>query len=270
MTQMFRILCSALLLTLTGLPVIAHEFWIHPRKFEIAAGAKIRADFRNGETFQGMQRPFLSRDNAGLFVKTPAGIQSLSPRDGDRPAIDLTASQPGLYVLAHETTFSRLTYTDWAKWQKFVAHKDLGAVAARHAERGLPQKNFKEGYSRHAKALVGVGSGAGSDAPMGLATEFVAASNPYAAGYDGIFDARLIYGGKPRANAQVEIFDRAPGGKVRVSLARTDGSGRIRMRTQPGHTYLLDAVVLREPASGDRLVVWETLWASMTFKHPER
>lgn len=232
------------------------------------AGQEIRADFRNGENFKGTQLAYFSRSSNGLEVVGPGGRQSLSPRDGDRPAIQTTLAGPGLYVLAHETTLSRLTYKEWEKWQKFVAKKDLGAVAANHDARGLPRENFKEGYTRHAKALVAVGSGAGEDRRLGHQTEFIALNNPYAAGYNGAMRVQLYYDGDVRRNAQVEVFEEAPGGKVALSKLRTNSDGIATLRTKPGHRYLVNAVVLRDPRLGAKKVVWETLWASLTFKHP--
>ncbi len=249
---------------------MAHELWISPIEYRVGEGATIVADFRNGENFVGTQLAFFDRSSTRLQVAGPGGIVDVKPRNGDRPAIEIEAGKAGLHVLAYETTPSRLTYKDWAKWMKFVDHKDLNAVAAAHTARGLPQENFKEGYTRHAKALVAVGSGNGQDAALGLETEIVALTNPYAANFDQNMRIEVLYQGQPRAQAQVEIFERAPSGAVAVTLTKTDDMGRAVINTQPGHTYLLDAVLLREPMRDDDDIAWETLWAALTFQVPPR
>lgn len=193
---------------------------------------------------------------------------TLKPRDGDRPAIEFKSKANGLHVLAHETKMKRLTYKEWAKWQKFIKHKDLTAAAANHDARGLPRENFKEGYFRNAKALIAVGNGEGKDTRMGLSTEFVALTNPLAQGYGGTMRAQLFYEGKPRKNAQVEVFERLKGGGLNVSVIRTDNSGVVTFKTRSGSRYLIDSVLLREPRTSDKNIAWETLWASMTFAHP--
>ena len=125
---------------------------------------------------------------------------------------------------------------------------------------------FTERYSRHAKSLIAVGSGAGSDRESGLETEFVALENPYTFKGDTL-PVQLFYQQKPRAAAQVEIFERAPDDSVSITLTQTDTEGRADIPVKPGHTYLLDAVVLR-PSDPETGAIWETLWAALTFAVP--
>lgn len=247
----------------------AHEFWIFPAQFQVKPGAEIIAEFRNGEEFTGAQLAYFGRSSEKLVIAGPNGVTPITPRDGDRPAIKINApSTPGLYTLGHVTTSSRLTYREWAKWQKFIKHKDLVKVAASHEARGLPRENFREGYTRHAKSLIAVGDGAGKDTNLGMETEFVALTNPYVPGFDGTMKAQLFYEGKPRANAQVEVFEQMRGDGVNISIVYTDASGVVTLKTTPGRKYQIDAVVLREPRSAESKVAWETLWANMTFAHP--
>lgn len=268
MVRLFRIAAPAIAVFALIVPAFAHEMWIAPFKYQLPAGKNIRADLRNGENFNGNQLAYFSRTSKRIEVAGPTGRSALTPRDGDRPAFDVNVSTPGLHVLAYESTPSRITYKEAAKWEKFVEHKDLGEVAAQHGARGLPAEGFKEGYSRHAKALVASGSGAGADRELGLETEFVALINPYDAAYSGQMSLKLLYKGVLRPNAQVEVFEQSGDDNVRVFMTRTNADGIASIRTKPGHSYLLDAVVLRVPESGDARVAWETLWAALTFKHP--
>jgi cobalt/nickel transport protein len=257
----------------TALPLsasFAHEFWIEPERYQVAPGDPIIARFRNGEKFEGVDLPYLDRQSVRLEMVRGQDVATFTPRNGDRPVIDQPNLGPGLTVLAHETAPRTLTYRDWESFAAFAAHKDFPDIAARQDARGLPREDFKERYTRHAKALVAVGDGAGSDRALGLETEFVALDNPYAAGFDGVMEVALRYQGEPRPDAQVEVFDAAPDGSVTVTLTRTDAEGRAAVPVMPGHRYLFDAVVLRpvEPAeAGDP--VWETVWAALTFAVPD-
>ncbi|MEM6310205.1 MAG: DUF4198 domain-containing protein [Pseudomonadota bacterium] len=268
MVKLFRIAAPAIALVTFLVPAAAHEMWIAPFKYQLPAGKNIRADLRNGENFNGNQLAYFSRTSKRIEVAGPAGRADLAPRDGDRPAFDIDVNTPGLHVLAYESTPARITYKEAAKWAKFVKHKDLGEVAAQHSARGLPAQGFKEGYTRHAKALVASGSGMGADRELGLETEFVALTNPYDGAYSGQMSLKLLYKGKLRPNAQVEVFEQSDDNRVRVFMTRTNANGVASIRTKPGHSYLVDAVVLRVPESGDTRVAWETLWAALTFKHP--
>ena len=80
---------------------------------------------------------------------------------------------------------------------------------------------------------------------------------------------QLWYQGRPLTETQITVFDRAPDGQVRVDRYFSDHSGKAVVPTTPGHSYLLDAVVLH-PAPQDSEAVWDTLWASLTFFVAER
>lgn len=229
------------------------------------SGAPLIADLRNGEQFKGVALGYFTRQIARFDLAQGRRVQAVVGRMGDVPALQVTAGKPGLWAVLHETTPSLITYKEWEKFQAFAAHKDFPDIRARHTARGLPEAGFAERYTRHAKALVAVGHGRGADQARGLETEFVALQNPYAGG--DTLAVQLLYQGQPRSDAQIEMFARAPDGTVTVTLHRTDAQGQARLPVQPGHLYLLDAVVLRpaDPASG---AVWETLWAALTFEVP--
>lgn len=249
----------------------SHELWIEPRDFQVEAGETLEADLRNGEEFRGVSLAFF--DNRSTRFELVLGEQThpVTGRMGDTPAIAMPVEGEGLLVILHESTPSRLTYQKWDKFLAFAEHKDFPEAAVVHEAEGWPREGFRERYTRHAKALVAVGSGAGEDRAFGMDTEFVARTNPYEADFAGTMVVDLFYRGQPRADAQVEVFDRAADGTVSVSLYRTDAAGRAAVPVTPGHDYLFDAVVLRKaPPAPDTpgAPVWETLWAALTFHVP--
>lgn len=249
----------------------AHEFWIESQQYQVQSGAPLIADLRNGEKFKGSAMIWSDRQFTRFEMVSGETFIPVTGRLGDAPALQATAPADGLLVVLHETTPLSLTYKEWAKFLRFADHKDFASAAADHLARGWPKQGFRESYTRHAKALIAVGSGAGSDRAFGLETEFVALSNPYVPGFDGVMAVQVNYQGTPRIDAQVEVFERAPDGSVTVSLQRTDARGAARIPVRPGHEYLFDAVVLRpSPLAGssETAPLWETLWAALTFKVP--
>lgn len=268
----FTRLSALLLCALPFMPLSAHEFWIAPETYQVAPGASITAHFMNGEAFDGVTLSYFDRSSERFDTAFEGVVTPVAARAGDRPALQATAPEAeGLMVVLHETTQAKITYRDWAKFARFAAHKDFPEAEAQHDANNWPRENFRESYSRHAKALIAVGAGMGADQAFGLETEFVALSNPYAQDFDGDMAVRLLYQGAPRGDAQVEVFDRDPAGAVTVTLHRTDARGEARIPVRPGHTYLFDAVVLRpapEAGTFENAPVWETLWAALTFSVP--
>ncbi|MEQ6203893.1 DUF4198 domain-containing protein [Sulfitobacter sp. HNIBRBA2951] len=263
------IICAALLYAPAA---YAHEYWIEPQEFQVENDAPVVANLMNGQLFSGSRQSFFDTSNTRFEVVMGDDVTAITGRMGDRPAIQLPSTgRDGLMILAHEAAPSKLTYREWAKFIKFVEHKDFRDAVSTHEARGWPKENFKETYTRHSKSLIAVGHGEGADRALGLATEFVALENPYLPEFDGTLDVALTYNNAPRADAQIEVYARDADGTVTVTITRTDDEGHAAIPVAAGFDYLLDAVVLR-PVDGaaEGAPVWETLWASMTFAVPAR
>ncbi|MEM6758730.1 MAG: DUF4198 domain-containing protein [Pseudomonadota bacterium] len=245
----------------------AHEFWIAPEPHLVQPGDKLVARLINGEDFAGVGLSYIERRIARFEVIHNGAATSVTARMGDNPALSMDAPSDGLMVVVHETTPSIISYRTWEKFQKFADHKDFGDWRARHNALGFPEPPFKERYTRHAKALMAVGRGTGADAPTGMKTEFVALTNPYAPGFDGQMQVQVLLDDAPRANAQVEVFERDPAGTVTITLHRTDAVGRATVPVRSGHDYLFDAVTLAPSADSDS-ASWDTYWAALTFTVP--
>ncbi|MCZ4254963.1 DUF4198 domain-containing protein [Sulfitobacter sp. G21635-S1] len=265
-----------LLVTLGAVPLspaLSHEFWIEPHDYQVDNGGTVVGDFKNGQEFVGNTLSFFDKSTERYAMVADGVRTPLKPRAGDRPALNIPAPiDDGLLVVVHETTPQYVTYTDWDKFVKFTKHKDFRDAVALHEQRGWSKERLRERYTRHVKALIAVGSGAGADQAVGMATEFTALTNPYDPGFDGTMQVSLTYDGAPRADAQVEVFDRAPDDSVTITLHRTDTEGLAEIPVTPGHAYLFDAVTLREAADAgetENAPVWETLWAALTFEVPQ-
>lgn len=264
-------LAFTLSVPLLAAPLAAHELWIEPLEYQVAAGGQLQAQIVNGQTFDGTSLPYLpQRFRHFIVYNGDRGVQ-VPGRAGDLPAMRMSAQGDGLNVVAYESTVSTIAYESWEKFQTFVDHKDFGDVRARHDARGLPESDFTEAYTRYSKSLIGVGGSAGSDTRVGLVTEIVALTNPYTDDLSNGMRVQLFFGEDVRANEQIEVFAKAPDDSVDTSYVRTDGNGIATIPVQSGVSYQLDAVVLREPSetlASTTNAVWETLWANMTFAVP--
>ncbi len=261
----------ALLFVLLTAPVTAHELWIEPRDYQIPADGKMIADLVNGQEFAGTKLPYLTQRFAHFVDVAGGKVAPVTGRNGDTPAVDIAATPDGLHVIAYQARNATVTYENWEKFQKFVDHKDLGDALSNHRARGMPEVDFIEVYSRYSKSLIGVGGSAGSDLRTGLETEIVALTNPYTDDLSGGMQLQLFYRQDVRANEQIEIFEKSPSGTVTIFMVRTNGQGIATVPVKPGHSYMADAVVLREPSDAvviDTGAAWETLWANMTWGVP--
>lgn len=252
------------------LPASAHEFWISPKDYTVAPGGQVIADIRVGENFKGGAYSFVPGKIVRFDLVQGDAVTPVTGVVGDRPAMTMDAPDEGLIIAVHQTTDYYLTYTDPEKFVNFVTHKNFEGVLDQHKARGLPDKGFRERYSRFGKSLIAVGNGAGVDRAVGMETEIVALANPYTDDLSAGLPVQVFYQGAVRPTVQVELFAKAPDGAVTVTQLVTDNEGQVTLPVLPGYEYLVDSVVMRAlEQSAENDPVWESLWASLTLQVPE-
>lgn len=268
---MNRSVFTSLFLACLATTAKGHEFWIDPVSHHVATGAPVIAAIRVGQEYKGSSYSFVPSNFRRFDVGFGGEVAPVEGVLGDRPAANVPTSEDGLMVLIHATTDTTLGWSEWEKFVKFVEHKDAAWVLEAHGARGLGEEDRRELYSRYAKSLVAVGSGEGADFEAGLLTEIVALENPYTDNMADGIDVRVLYEGAPRAETQVEVFEKAADESVKIFTVRTDVDGAATVPVKPGYRYMLDAVVLREPSAevaAEKNVQWESLWANLTFEVP--
>lgn len=249
----------------------SHEFWLSPEDYTVSDADVMQVRLRVGSGMKGAVLSYLPYDIARFEVVQGDMVRPVEGRMGDNPALAMYAQTDGLAVAVMETTDARLTYKEFATFERFVAHKDFKTAIADHKARGLPDVGFQETYRRHAKSLIAVGDGAGADRVMGLKIEIVALANPYTDDLSAGVPLLVLLDGAPRADVQVELFQTAPDGTVTSAMHRTDADGRVVVPVLPGMEYLADNVDLRALDNDDATVgpVWHSDWASLTFHTPD-
>lgn len=253
---------------LTSFPATAHEYWISADDYTVAPGETVSARLKVGQMMEGTEVPWLSRQIKTFQYYAPDKPQDAVGREGDRPALVYEATEPGLHIIAQETLPLELTFDTLEEFREYLEYEGLERFVAVHLDRGLPEADFTEVYSRSAKALVQVGpvQPQHQDRQLGLAFELTALKNPYAG--QPALPVALTWQGSPEANTQISVF-RELDGEVERTLISTGPDGRAEIPLhKDGGRYLLNAVHL-EPVAGDG-PVWESNWASLTFELPVR
>ncbi len=246
----------------------AHEFWIQPLNYRLAAEAPLIADVRVGMDFGGNQLAFIPGTINALNITDPAGTRKIAGRIGDIPAINTTPETEGLQIINLFSTSSVLTWDDFQKFDDFVKLHGMGWVLARHAERGLPDVGFKEAYTRFVKTLVAVGDGAGQDRFTGMFFELVASQNPYTDDMSGGMTITVMYKGQPLPDKQVDLFYRDLNGELTRLSVPSNAEGQAVIPNIGDGEYMVNVVHMIEPFPEDQErtgVVWHSLWGSITY-----
>ncbi len=252
-------------------PSFGHEYWIEPISFSPALGQQVSANLKVGSDLKGQSLAFIPQFTLSYQLMDAKGMLELEGAAGDRPALNFFPEQAGLNVIVYQTTKNRVTFSEWEVFEKYLVSEGMPEIIGRHRERGLPQTDFSESYSRYAKTLIDVDStGTGNDAATGMIIELVAMQNPYSLQPGEELGIQLLYRGEPLADNQISIFmqDQARTKELVVERVRTDENGQIKFVPEPGLMYLLNSIEIEE-ISGQGKLSWESFWASLTFAVPE-
>jgi uncharacterized GH25 family protein len=261
--KIIRLLAIALL-TLSAIPLAAHDMWIEPTSFLPDAGSVIGLRLRVGQDFLGDPLP---RDPALIdqFISVDStGSKPVYGHDGGDPAGLMRVTEPGVVIIGYQSHPKPIVLPA-ATFNQYIKEEGLDSIADLRARRNQTNSEAREIFARCAKSLVRYGTPAGSqgDRTLGFTLELVAQKNPYTLHAGEEFPVSLTYEGRPLANALVIAMNRAnPAAKI---AARTDAKGRVAFRLPQDGSWLIKAVHMI-PAPAGSNADWESFWASLTFQ----
>jgi Domain of unknown function (DUF4198) len=248
----------------------AHDFWILPTTFQPEVGSAIGLRLLVGEHFVGERVPRTATQIERFFVAGPSGEREVLGREGMDPAGLLRADTPGTWVAGYRSRPSRVELAAGA-FEQYLKEEGLEHVIAERARRGETSSPGREQFSRSVKTVLNVGGAserAGFNRILGLSLEIVPERDPRQVDPAGL-PVRLLYNGKPLANAQLVVFrqeEREAGPVEPIARLRSDRDGRAVVPSSPGR-WLIKAVQMRRADEGSS-VDWESIWTSLTFSVP--
>jgi hypothetical protein len=286
-----KLLCALACVTSAAL---AHEFWLQPASFRVAAGGAVPLRLLVGQNFTGEAWP---RPTRRVRRFTRYGPASAADSTDLRPALladslapALTCAAPGTHLLA---LTSRLAFIELpaAEFTTYLREEGLGYALRQRQEAGeAATKPGREAYQRCAKALVLATSGprlpsALADTTfrhvLGSPLELVPEQNPYRLRPGAALTVRVLRQGQPVPGALVQVWQvSAPDSKPTAAPAVThfatysNAQGRVLLRLSGAGPYLLATVrmenappALALPGTTAR-PDWLSTWASLTFGGP--
>ena len=259
---------AAFSLLLVAAPVVAHDFWIQPLRFQVEPGAPL------GFTFQVGHGKFRDRwnNNDRIIVLNDiarGGKRDLRPQLRSGGSADLVTgfAAPGLHVVAMQTNYATselpaIRFNDYAKAE------GLALILAERQRAGNSNAAGRERYSRRAKTMVMIGKPTPIDSaiatrPIGLKLEIVPERNPYALDSSRMLPVRILYQGRRLPGATVKLTNLGADERP-VATAITDRAGRAQFRVPTNGAWLIN-VLWGEPVKGDPKADFDTTFSSLTF-----
>lgn len=252
----------------------AHDFWLQPARYWLEPGAITPMTLQVGHG-AARQRSPIARRRILRFAAYAARGEAIDLRDDLHPgaAADdavLRLADPGVYVLALETDARAESHLPALRFNDYLQAEGLTPAIEQRKRLRRMDADGSENYSRHAKAIVCVGtSTAAQDVvtrALGLDLEIVPERSPYQQPRPPHLPVRVFLRGEPLPGALVKLtaleHDEQP-----FETHLTDAEGRARFVLPDRGAWLLNVVWTRpQPAEAD--TEFETMFSSLSFGFP--
>lgn len=265
-----RHLVPLLIASLIALPVAAHDMWLQPTGFWLAAPGVVAIT------------PYVGhgpdRDRWSVAASRVVRFQSIGPTGLPRdqrprltPAlnrdIDVLLTEPGTNVVVLESSNARSDLPA-VRFNAYARDEGLTLAIQERIRRKTTGRPGREIYSRRAKTLVQVGPVNSKPQPqvtrpLGQTLEIVPERSPYAIGAGRTFPVRVYYQGRPLAGALVRLHDLGADARP-VQTLRTDAAGRAVFAARTVGSWQLN-VVWSRPLAGNSQADFETVFSSLTW-----
>jgi len=273
MIRSTRAFVLALAALVCAAPAGAHEFWLAPARYRVAAGDTLAVGAEVGTGFRGEAKPYAAT-RVQTLVALGAKRVDLSQvgMNGDFVFARWIAADGGGQLVGYQSDFAtiQLPASDFDAYLKLEGLDEPLAARAALGPRAGPGR---ERYARCPKTWI-----AGTDAKraqgvVGLPFEIVALGDPLAA---GPLTVKVLWHGQPLAHALVGAWNQplASGFAPRADAARDSVPPVLRVRTDAagvaklplaGDGEWLVAAVHMIPCADREIADWESWWASYTF-----
>lgn len=272
------VLASLALLLAAAPPACAHEFWLTPSRYRLAAGDTLTVGAEVGTGFRGEAKPYAAT-RVHTLVTTGARRVDLSRlgSNGDLVFARWIAPDPGGQLVGYESDFATIQLPP-SDFDAYLRLEGLDAPLAARAALGHRAGPGRERYARCPKTWIAGSDPQRAEAVIGLPLEVVALGDPSA---PGPLAVKVLWQGKPLANALVGAWrqplgdGQAPRAEaVRDSVApvtriRTGKDGTAHVPVSGDGEWMIAAVHM-VPSSDREAADWESWWASYTFARAAR
>lgn len=263
---MIRTLLLALALS-ASTAAAAHSFWLQPADHSPEVGEETLIEFKIGDAGEAGDWGLYWERIASLRLYGPDGVtdQQRAVRTtgpGEKGSALVSIRGEGTYLLAFESnpSFSDL---EAERFNNYVDHEGLTAIAAHREAMGTAGENGTELYARRAKTLMQVGERRtrNATARIGQTLEIVPLQNPFSLTDGAPLDLQVFWRGEPLGGAQVTAAALDATGDYETFLTSADGVVRVKA---PGDAAMLYSVVWGVPAPNDARADYLTIFASLT------
>ncbi len=258
----FMLLLSAWLL------FTSHEFWLAPSQFHLKPGQTVRLDLLVGENFRGEYWAARTKRTESVhhyFGKKKENLTAQALATDSLP-IEFTCKKAGTHLLAMRSNNSFIEL-EGDKFNDYLKEDGIENILAMREERGELSKTAREYYQRCAKALLQVGKKTDDTyaTNCGMPLEIILLENPYALKVGDKLSFKILFEGKPLADAVVRSWHKVDETKTNQGRYRTNAQGIATIELNAKGLWMISLVKMIE--YGDKSHAdYQSFWGSLTFE----
>lgn len=256
-----------LLLTLVA-SIFAHDLFLKTDSFFLKPNSKFTVKIMNG-TFQTSEGAVsYARLNDVSVVsagKTAHPQETDFTKDETTAFLNLKTGAAGTYVVGLSTKTREIALKA-ADFNEYLKEDGLPDTLEERRTTGELEKDAKERYAKHVKAILQVGKKRTDDYKtiLGYPVELVPQQNPYSLKKGDTIEILCLKDGKPLAG-QVVLAGREEKGKmIAAPNERSDANGMIKLRldgTGKWYVKFINMTKLDDPNLN-----YESKWTTLTFE----
>lgn len=195
-----------------------------------------------------------------------AGAESFSWRDEDKTTLmEFQTGAPGTYLVGASTKPREIDLKA-ADFNDYLEHDGIPETLAQRRKNQELNKDVRERYSKHVRAVFQVGNELTEDykQPLGYPVEIIPQQNPYALRAGRTLTVLCMLEGAPLGNQFVMVGWESPAGRLQTMTTRTDKTGLARFRLKGAGRWYVKLIQMTRLA--DEKLNYESKWATLTFE----
>lgn len=255
------------LLAATAAALAAHDLFLKLDAYWIAPNTAVRVPLLNG-TFRKSENS-VTRDRVrDVSIVANSGIEHLNDFDwrdtSDTTYLKIKTGAPGTYVLGVSTNPRDLKLPG-KDFNGYLREEGLGDVVEMRRKKGHLNKESRERYAKHVKAIFQVGAEKSDTykTPLGYPAEIVPMGNPYDLRVGSVLEVQCLVDGSPAANVMVLAGGQAGTKRLPPRSVRADANGIARIRITSRGRWYVKFISMRELNEAE--IDYESNWATLTF-----
>ena len=264
-----RLFISILVVSCLVVSVNSHDLFLKFDSYFLRPNSTATVRLLNG-SFRGSEGAVARERMQDVTLVSPEGGVSHPPAtnwrdEGKTALLNLETGRAGTYVVGVSTKHREIDLK--AKdFNEYLAHDGLPDTLAARRKNGELNRDVRERYSKHVRAIFQVGEQLTEDykTPLGYPVEIIPQQNPYSLKAGEILEVLCLLDGKPLSGQFVVAgWETATRRRSRPLNVRTDSAGIARIKLGGrGKWYvkLIHMTPLNEAG-----VNYESKWATLTF-----